>query len=204
MTEPSIKQLHVGPMLNFAYLVGDDKAKACATIDPGWDANAILNAANDAGWKIEKILLTHTHFDHIGVLRDIAAKTDATIYVHKDEAGDISKNLPVKETEDGTLIELGSTKIKCIHTPGHTPGSQCFLVKNSIFTGDTLFVDGCGRVDLPGSDPKQMMASLKTLASLDPKTKVWPGHDYGGTESTIGELLMTNPAFLASSESMLL
>ncbi len=204
MTEPYVKQLHVGPMQNLAYLVGDDDAKTCAVIDPGWNAKLILKSAKDAGWRIEKILLTHGHFDHTGALKDIIKETKASVHVHKEDAGDIDEGLAFNATEDGDVIKLGNMEIKCIHTPGHTPGSQCFLVEGSLFTGDTLFVDGCGRVDLPGSDPKKMMASLKMLASLDPKTKVWPGHDYGGTEAAMGTLLETNPALLATSEDMLL
>jgi hydroxyacylglutathione hydrolase len=204
MTQPSIKQLHLGPMLNLSYLVGDDGSKVCAAVDPGWNAKAMLDAAKSEGWKIDKILLTHAHFDHVGALVDLVSKTNAVIYVHIDEVGEIDKFLHIKTTQDGTLINVGKMEITCIHTPGHTQGSQCFLVGDSIFTGDTLFVDGCGRVDLPGSDPKKMLKSLKALASLNPKTTVWPGHDYGGTHATIGELLKTNSALSATSESALL
>lgn len=191
-------------MLNLAYVLGDAGSGICAVIDPGWDSGAILSAAGEAKLRIEKILLTHAHFDHMGALAEIASETGAPIYVHSSEASDVGGDLKTVVTEDGTEIKLGSFKIECIHTPGHTPGSQCFLVGDNLFTGDTLFVDGCGRVDLPGSSPPEMLSSLNRLSKLDPATKVWPGHDYGGLESTIGKLMETNPYLGVTDESSLL
>jgi glyoxylase-like metal-dependent hydrolase (beta-lactamase superfamily II) len=204
MEKAFIKQLAVGPMLNLAYLLGDERAGVCAVIDPGWDSKAILDAAGSNGLRIEKVLLTHAHFDHVGALMEIASETKAPVYVHASEMAELSGDLDTMATEDGTAIELGSLKVQCLHTPGHTPGSQCFLVHGNLFTGDTLFVDGCGRVDLPGSSPREMTKSLERLAKLDPATKVWPGHDYGGLGSTIGELVSTNPYLCATDEPSLL
>jgi glyoxylase-like metal-dependent hydrolase (beta-lactamase superfamily II) len=204
MKKPIIKQIPVGPMLNLAYIVGDADSGKCAVIDPGWDSDAILGAASNDGLKIEKILLTHAHFDHVGALMEIAAETKAPVYVHASEAAELAGDLDARSTEDGTTIEIGSLKVECLHTPGHTPGSQCFLVDGNIFTGDTLFVDGCGRVDLPGSSPKEMLVSLKRLAGLDAAITVWPGHDYGGPSSTIGTLIETNPYLDATGEAALL
>lgn len=190
-------------MLNLAYVVGDADSGTCAVIDPGWDSKAILRAADGEGLRVEKILLTHAHFDHVGALMEIASETGAPVYVHASEAAELGGDLDARPTEDGTEIEIGSLKAKCLHTPGHTPGSQCFLVDGNIFTGDTLFVDGCGRVDLPGSNPKEMLASLRRLAGLDPAITVWPGHDYGGPSSTIGTLVETNPYLDATEEAAL-
>jgi len=198
MTEASIVQLAVGPMDNLAYLVGDDDAKVCAVVDPGWDARSIIDAAEGNGWRIDKVLLTHTHFDHVGALEKLARLAKGGIYAHGEEAGSIDESIPTTPTADGTVIEVGSLRVVCMHTPGHTPGSQCFLVDGSIITGDTLFIDGCGRVDLPGSDPDRMVESLKTLAGLPPETVVYPGHDYGGRSGTIGNLLRNNP-YLSSA-----
>lgn len=193
MTTIQIEQLLVGPMLNFSYVLADADAGVCAAVDPGWDARAIVETATKRGWRIDKILLTHAHFDHANALADLAMDTQATVYVHREERGDIGPGYPIETTEDGTEIALGGLSIACLHTPGHTSGSQCFLADGNIFTGDTLFIDGCGRVDLPGSNPRDMVHSLKRLAKLPPETKVWPGHDYGGMTSTIGELVRTNP-----------
>lgn len=203
MAQLSIKQLELGPMMNFAYLVADAETKLCAVLDPGWDAPLIVDEAAAAGWKIDKILLTHAHFDHAGAIEELARLTDAPIYLHREEPHDLS--MPVNATEEGGSISVGGIVLKCMHTPGHTPGSQCFLVPGAVFTGDTLFVDGCGRVDLPGGDPRKMIASLARLARLEPTTIVYPGHDYGGAPSaTIGELLKSNPYLKADSEEMLL
>jgi hydroxyacylglutathione hydrolase len=202
--EASIVQLAVGPMMNFAYLIGDDEAKVCAVVDPGWDAQAIISAASRAGWRIEKILLTHTHFDHVGALERIASETGAEIYAHSEEADELA-GFKAVGTDDGSIIKVGGLRVQCLHTPGHTPGSQCFMVGGALFTGDTLFIDGCGRVDLPGSSPENMVESLRLLASLDPATIVYPGHDYGGTSSaTIGDLLETNPYLKATEGKELL
>ncbi len=199
-----IKQIPVGPMLNLSYIVGDRGAGVCAAIDPGWEAGSILGAAVEEGLRIEKVLMTHAHFDHAGAIREILSETHATVYVNCAEAHDLEPGLSAEYTDDGTVIELGSLRIECLHTPGHTPGSQCFLVDGNVFTGDTLFVDGCGRVDLPGSSPREMLSSLGRLARLDPATVVWPGHDYGGPKSTIGKLLETNPYLDADAEVSLL
>lgn len=205
MTQMIIKQITVGPMANFAYLIGDENAHECAIVDPGWDCAEILRVAESLSLAVTKILLTHSHFDHARAVEELAKATKATVYVHKKEASEIPKGLTVEATQDGTVVKIGSIEVRCLHTPGHTPGSQCFVAGGAIFTGDTLFVEGCGRVDLPGSNPKEMMLSLKRLATLDPKLVVYPGHNYGPSPaSTIGEEIKNNPYLSATSESMLI
>lgn len=205
MTPPRIIQIAVGPMANFAYLIGDDGSGVSAAVDPGWEAARIAAEAKRAEWIIEKILLTHTHFDHANGLEELVDLTGATTYVHAAEKDQIPKGIAKHATGDGDTIEVGGLSVRCMHTPGHTPGSQCFAVMGAIITGDTLFIDGCGRVDLPGSDPKKMLAALRKLAALEPSTVVYPGHDYGSAKtSTIGEQLKQNPYLSAESESMLL
>jgi hydroxyacylglutathione hydrolase len=193
MFEARTVQLALGPMANFSYLIYDERTKFAAAIDPGWEAGRIEAEAKALGVTIDKILLTHTHFDHAGDLEKLAELTGATVYVHADEADDVPANLKVEKTEDGSTIMLGEMAIKCLHTPGHTPGSQCFVIDGAVFTGDTLFVDGCGRVDLPGGDAKKMLESLRKLSELNPTFIVYPGHDYGGDKSTIEEQRSSNP-----------
>ncbi|MBT3181546.1 MAG: MBL fold metallo-hydrolase [Deltaproteobacteria bacterium] len=205
MPKPTIKQIPIGPMMNYTYLIADEQAGVCAVVDPCWDAETIFLEADKVGLKIEKILLTHTHFDHANALEPLFNKTHASVFVNVAEAAEIPSGIEKVETGDGYKIELAGLNIECLHTPGHTPGSQCFLVNDSIFTGDTLFVDGCGRVDLPGGNPGEMLTSLKRLASLDDGITVYPGHNYGSSErSTIGDQKKKNPYMNANSEGALL
>ena len=200
-----IRQIPIGPMENFAYLIGDPAAKVCAAVDPAWNAQEILRVAEGKGWTIATILLTHSHFDHANALEVLAELTGAEIYVHEADVADLPSNLELHPTKEGTKIPIGSLTVACLHTPGHTPGSQCFLVDDALITGDTLFVDNCGRVDLPGSSPSDMLASLSRLAKLDPAIVVYPGHNYGPTPtSTIGEQRKTNPYLTAQAEGVFL
>jgi glyoxylase-like metal-dependent hydrolase (beta-lactamase superfamily II) len=194
MVDLFIKQIPIGPMMNYAYLVGAENGAGVVAIDTAWSADHILRAAKENNKNIEAILLTHTHFDHCNAAEELARKIHIPIYVHELETEELPGELDVKVTRPDMTIEIAGVSIRCMHTPGHTPGSQCFLVNDVIFTGDTLFVDGCGRVDLPGSDPKQMVASLSRLATLPDQTKIFPGHDYGTSPTTtIGEQKRTNP-----------
>ena len=205
MSKLRVVQMAIGPMMNFSYLICDEAASVCAAIDPGWEAEKFSDAAQSLGAKIDKVLLTHTHFDHSNALSKLAGPSNLPVFVHREEQGALPQGVLGKPTEEGTVIPLGELQVRCLHTPGHTPGSQCFLVEGAIFTGDTLFVEGCGRVDLPGSDPQKMLHSLKRLAALDPATVVYPGHDYGSAPtSTIGDELRCNPCLSAKSEEMLL
>lgn len=197
-----MRQLALGPMANFSYVLGDAETRDGAVIDPGWEAEAIIAAVREAGLSLTTILLTHNHFDHIGALEELCALAQPrVVYVHTaDAAGLPPLTTPVHATQDGETILLGGLQIDCLHTPGHTPGGQCFRVEGSCFTGDTLFVDGCGRVDLPGSDPEQMYHSLQRLAGLPPETVIYAGHDYGPTPTTtIGAQQTTNPYVRAAS-----
>lgn len=175
------KQVRVGVMQNFSYIIGS-KGEA-AIVDPGWDVNKLVSICDDEGLKITKVLLTHGHFDHAQKLGKIVKKAGATVYVHELE--NINYNdMKIENVSDNDEIKLGKLKIKVIHTPGHTPGSVCFLVSNKLITGDTLFVEAVGRVDLPGSDPQAMKESLKKLSELDENIEVYPGHDYGSKPSS--------------------
>lgn len=170
-------------MNNFTYLVGDETTKTCAVIDPGWEKDKIIDQAKKLGFKITHILLTHGHFDHVNGAKALAKETGARIFIHQAEA-DVHQT----SFKDNEKISVGDLKITCMHTPGHTQGSTCFIVNNAIFTGDTLFVDAIGRTDLDGSSEDQMILSLKKLAKLPDNMLVYPGHDYGNSPTTtIGE-----------------
>ena len=180
------EQIAVGHMQNFSYIIADEKTKEAAIVDPAWELNKILNIAKKHDLSINKILVTHTDFDHIEGVRKMLDIANAAVFVHKNGEKDI-KNLGVdkiKIIEEGSIIKLGEIKIKVLHTPGHKPSCVCFLLDNKILTGDTLFVEGCGRVDMPGGDIKKQFESLQRLKILDEDLEVYPGHDYGSIKSS--------------------
>ncbi len=190
-----LRQLELGPMQNFVYLIGDKEAKECVVVDPGWDVPTILKTAESDGLKITKILITHGHPDHTNGVESLLAKNDCKVYVQKHEADFMKFRWPnLIRVESGEMIDVGKIKIRAIHTPGHTPGSQCFQVENGLVSGDTLFINSCGRVDLPGSNPEQMYDSLQKLRALDDQVILYPGHNYADDPtSTIGSEKQTNP-----------
>ena len=189
------RQLAVGYMGNFVYLVGDKKKKECALVDPAWDVDAVLREAEKDGMKVVAGILTHTHFDHANGVEALVQKTGCKIYVNEHEAkylGDLKGHLV--ETKEGSTLKIGDVEMVFLHTPGHTEGAQCILVGDKLVTGDTLFVSACGRCDLPGGDEKKLKQSLKRLAGLDGSLLVYPGHAYGEADcSTIGNERRTNP-----------
>lgn len=197
-----IKQIMVGPMMNYSYLVGDKSTKAAALIDPGWEGARLMNEVSEAGFSLTHILATHTHFDHANEVHYIAGKMDVKVCVHESEAS-VFGNIPnVMKVGDGDIINVGNLAFKVIHTPGHTPGSVCFVVDSALFTGDTLFIDGIGRTDLAGGDSEQMYNSLARLRQLPDKMVVFPGHEYGPSPTaTIGEQKKTNSYLQCTSVS---
>lgn len=179
-----LKQLELGPMANYVYLVGDPETKECAVIDPAWNVQKILDTAREDGYKITKALATHNHPDHTNGLPQLLQERDIPIYIHKEDAFALEGvEGSVKQVSGGDKAKIGKIEVTFLHTPGHTEGSQCFQFRDRLLTGDTLFIRGCGRVDLPGSDPEKMYHSLRKLASLDGKTTLFPGHNYSEESS---------------------
>jgi hydroxyacylglutathione hydrolase len=175
-----IQQMEIGSMQNYVYLVGDKETKEVAVIDPAWNVKKILEEAQKNSLKIVAILITHDHPDHTNGVDEILNELEIPIYISKHETKYfIPPNADIRETGDGDTILIGNEKIKCIHTPGHTPGGQCFLLENYLFSGDTLFIDACGRCDLPGSDPAKMYESLQKIKQLQNNIVIYPGHNYG-------------------------
>jgi hydroxyacylglutathione hydrolase len=192
-----IKQLEVGPMENFIYLIGDRNKKECVMVDPAWDVKQVLRAAEADAMKVVGGLITHTHFDHCNGVKDLLDQTKSKIYVHKNEAAFLKgMKDEITPVDSGHKLKIGDIEITFIHTPGHTPGSQCFLVENNLVSGDTLFINACGRCDLPGGNAEQMYFSLQQLGKLDERTMLLPGHNYGDTlTSTIGQEKKENPYY---------
>ncbi|HXH13975.1 MAG TPA: MBL fold metallo-hydrolase [Alphaproteobacteria bacterium] len=191
-----LKQVELGPMANYVYIVGDPDSREVAVVDPAWEVDRIVDMAQENDLNITKILITHSHFDHINGVEDLLNRTKAKVYINKAEAEFMKTVWPeLVRVESGDVAKVGDVDITFIHTPGHTPGSQCFLVRNHLISGDTLFIGGCGRCDLPGSDPEAMYYSLThTLAKLDDRTLVFPGHNYAPRPySTIADEKRFNP-----------
>ena len=175
-------------MDNFSYVVWDTHLREAAVIDPAWQPKKIEDFLQKEKLALKLLLLTHAHPDHVNAARYFLDKDKAlTLTMHKNDLfllGDDIK--PLNLIKDNDELVLGRVKIKVIHTPGHTPGSVSYVAGGCVFTGDTLFVGGCGRVDLPGSDPKALRISLLKLAALSGETTLYPGHSYNGNSSTIG------------------
>ncbi|MBU0760516.1 MAG: MBL fold metallo-hydrolase [Nanoarchaeota archaeon] len=189
------RQIKLGPMENFSYIIGDSETKEVAVVDPGFEHEKLLKECEENNLKITKILLTHAHFDHITDLPALAEKTHAEIYIHEKET--FQTKLKLTKIKNNEIIPLGKIKIKVIHTPGHSQGSVCFLLDdNKLLTGDTLFVGGIGRTDLPESNSEQMKNSLKKLSKLPDETEIYPGHDYGERKSSTIKWEKENNPFL--------
>jgi len=196
-----VRQLTLGPMKNFVYLVGAQGARETAVIDPAWDVPAIFAAAAADGRDITAAVVSHHHFDHINGLPDLLAKADLPVYAQKAEV-DFADALKehgraVRPVGPGDVVKVGPLELKLIHTPGHTPGSQCVYCGGALVSGDTVFVNACGRCDLPGGDPEQMFDSLhRVLGGLPGETKLYPGHDYGDVPvSSLERERQQNPYF---------
>lgn len=204
------RQLAVGPMANFVYLIGDRARGECLVVDPAWDVEAIAGAAEADGMKIVGSLVSHYHPDHVGGsvlgftvpggVGPMLARAPGRIHVNRHEADGLIAITGVSDSDlvrhdDRDRVEVGDVSIELLHTPGHTPGSQCFLVRDRLVSGDTLFIDGCGRVDLPGGDPAEMRVTLtRRLAAVPDSVVLYPGHDYGAVPSaTMGEQRRSNP-----------
>jgi glyoxylase-like metal-dependent hydrolase (beta-lactamase superfamily II) len=197
-------------MVNFVYLIGDKSTRECMIIDPAYAVEELLSIAEQDEMKVVGALATHYHPDHVGGammganidgIATLLEKTDVPIHVQELEAQWIMRTTGVSanhlhQHQPGDTVKVGDIEICLVHTPGHTPGSQCFLVDNRLIAGDTLFLEGCGRTDLPGSNPDQMFESLQTLAALPDQTVVYPGHRYSDPSSrSLAEVRQTNYVF---------
>ena len=184
-------------MRNFAYLIGDRETGAAVMVDPAYAAGDLLDTLEDDDMTLSGVLVTHHHPDHVGGsmmgfelkgLAELLERASVPVHVNTHEAQWVSRvtGIPMSDLtahEHGDKVSIGAIDIELLHTPGHTPGSQCFLLDGRLVAGDTLFLDGCGRTDFPGGDADQMFRSLQQLATLPGDPTVFPGHWYSAEPS---------------------
>ena len=200
-----LRQLQLGPMDNFVYLVGAEGSKETAIIDPAWDVDAALDVAARDGRTVTHALVSHHHRDHCNGLEPLLEAKGVRIFAGRGDQEWLPDGVKDEVTGvgGGDAIEVGPLRIRALHTPGHTPGSTCFHLEagpatgpGALFAGDTVFVNACGRCDLPGGDVEQMFGSLGRLAALGDEVRLYPGHDYGDVPvSSIGRERENNPYF---------
>jgi glyoxylase-like metal-dependent hydrolase (beta-lactamase superfamily II) len=205
-----IKQLKVGFMDVFCYILGCEDTQQGLLIDPAGDEERVLKTARTLGLDIKSIVNTHGHPDHSCGNRKIKEKTGAKLYLHADddrlfnssEGGAMAMQMGFTPSppadvlvKDGDRIPFGQYELTVLHTPGHSPGGICLHVENNLFTGDTLFVEAVGRTDLPGGSLETLLKSIREkILSLPDDTIIWPGHDYGRSpSSTVASEKKHNP-----------
>ena len=191
----NIKVLPLGAYQTNCYLAWDEESDDCIVIDPGYAPEQVILEAEDLGKKIDAILLTHGHFDHVGGVRGIVEVTGCPVYLHEKELSQPEEMTagPLYYTcsyGEGDVLQLAGLTIRVLHTPGHTQGSVCLMVEDTLFSGDTLFMDSIGRTDFPGGSFSQMQKSLRRLAAMDGDCRVLPGH---GPETTLDTERKYNP-----------
>ena len=190
-----VHQYQLGPMDNFVYLIEDPVTHQVAVVDPAWDVSFLTQQIHALKGTLSMILLTHCHFDHVNGLEEMLETNDVPIYVSlqaPDAILGLSSNvMPLK---GGETVSLGSNDIAVLATPGHSPCGLCFVTDQFIITGDTVFINGCGRADFEGSNPNQLYDSLQTIKQLPLHLNVYSGHDYGDKKvDTIHNQINQNP-----------
>ena len=201
-------------MRNFAYLIGDRETGDAVMVDPAYAAGDLLDILESDGMTLSGVLVTHHHPDHIGGsmmgftlkgLAELLERVDVPVHVNTHEADWVSRVTGIAKSEltshvHGDKVAVGDIEIELLHTPGHTPGSQCFLLDGRLVAGDTLFLDGCGRTDFPGGDVDDMFRSLQQLASLSGDPTVFPGHWYSADPSaSLEHVKSSNYVYRASN-----
>lgn len=201
-------------MRNFAYLIGDRETREAVLVDPAYAAGDLLDTLEADGMKPSGVLVTHHHPDHVGGsmmgfelngLAELLERVSVPVHVNTHEAQWVSRvtGIPMSDLTThvhGDVVEVGDIGIELLHTPGHTPGSQCFLLDGRLVAGDTLFLDGCGRTDFPGGDVDEMFRSLRQLATLSGDPTVFPGHWYSIEPSaSLSEVKRSNYVYKASN-----
>ena len=197
-SNPIFQQYEIGPIQNLLYLIGDPKTGTATLVDPAWDVPFLLSEIQKFNLTLTQIFLTHGHPDHVNGIPELVARyPHLSVYLGENEPDFLTPTAPnLIRTTNGTVLHAGGVEWTCIFTPGHTPGGQCFYSAPHLITGDTLFVNGCGRCDLPGGDAETLFSSLEILKTLPDDTKFYPGHSYSDRVSdTLGNQKITNPYF---------
>ncbi len=189
----SVRQLGVGAMANFVYLVMDEGSGEALVVDSGWETGPIVGAAKETGAKVKYVVATHEHFDHTTTIADLAAETGAKVVAH--EASPVKHDMSVV---GGDELELGRNRVRVMHTPGHTEDSICLYDGRDLFTGDTLFIGTIGKFEKRTAEA--MYHSLhEVIMKLPDATVVYPGHDYGEVpHRTLGEEKASNPFLITA------
>ncbi len=194
-----VRQLQLGPAENFVYLVGPKSGDEVLVVDPAWEVPAIEAAVEEDGKRLVGAFISHSHFDHINGLPELLERHDLPVWVQARELARSRELQALGEAArplgHGDPIQVGAMTMRALHTPGHTPGSQCLHAGGALISGDTLFVNGCGRCDLAGGDPEQMYHSIHdVLLRLPWSTRLYPGHDYADVPAaTLEESRAMNP-----------
>jgi len=192
---------HMGTYENSIHFIFDHQSKTCAIIDPAWQADLFIQHANEKGYKITNVWLTHWHGDHINAADEIADKTGAKITAGINELPYLQLEHEVLSVNDGDGIYLGETKATIINTPGHTAGGVCYLLDGHIIVGDTLFVYGAGHCSLPGGSVNELFHSMQKLKQVDDSVMLHCGHDYGcKINTTMGEQKQGNAFLVIDNE----
>lgn len=196
-----IETFSVGPMKNLSYALIDDESRTSILIDPGFEACRFIDFLNKNELSLQSILLTHGHFDHVNAVPEILAKYDIPVFLSRDEAFSLTPKFVSHFFKNKDILKFGNSKIMVFSTPGHTPGSVCFSIdQRYLLTGDTLFINGCGRCDFDSSKPIELYHSLSFLKSLNENYVILPGHDYGPKrQSLLFDERKSNPYLLANS-----
>lgn len=208
MNKMYFKQIKAGPMENFVYAIGCTETRECVLVDPAWEVSDLLNQLDEDDMTLVGTLITHYHPDHCGGsmmgftvegLPTLMTERPVPVYVNEYEAAGLKQvtglsDSDLKKQSSGDKLSVGNIELTFLHTPGHTPGSQCFRVGNHLISGDTLFIQGCGRVDLPGGDSDEMWRTLtQKLCTLPDDLILYPGHHYGPQpHAQLGEVKTSN------------
>jgi hydroxyacylglutathione hydrolase len=192
---PEVVQIEVGLLQNFCEILYCPETHEAAVVDPAWEVDRLLHAAADLQLNVTKILITHTHQDHIDGVGELVRLTGAAVVVSSREAQALNREtLTLIDAVDRRDVSIGHRGVRALDTPGHTVGGTCYLGDGFVVTGDVLFVGGCGRTDFPGGDTAALWRSLQRLMALPEETRVYPGHNYGPTEtSTLAHEMRANP-----------
>jgi glyoxylase-like metal-dependent hydrolase (beta-lactamase superfamily II) len=197
-------------MVNFVYAIGDRATGECVLVDPAYDPAGLVDRVAADGMRVAGVLATHYHADHIGGsifgneiagITGLLERVACPVHVQRDEVPWVVRSSGASEADlvahdSGDVVSVGGLEIQLVHTPGHTPGSQCFLVAGKLVSGDTLFLDGCGRTDLPGSDHAKMIGSLERLSRIADDVVLYPGHRYSlASSATMAAVKASNYVF---------